>query len=114
MSRSDSKLVLALVIRYACHCGNFPIEYCLGIYRTSVIEQAAKVHREYSEFLKAFGDGFKTFVSTWQSNSDFRASAVVIIRKLLQSLAFTGPAAKGDLVRWWKTEWPPNYQVLSS
>jgi hypothetical protein len=50
-------------------------------------------------FLDAFDRGFDNFMRLWVQNDEFRKSTVIIVRKLLQSLAFTG-LKKGDLSAW--------------
>lgn len=73
-----------------------------------------KSNERIPSFLKAFDDGFETFVSTWEDNDDFRDSAVVIIRKLLQNLAYTGPTAKGDLLAWFVNGEKDGLQISKS
>jgi hypothetical protein len=65
-------------------------------------DEVPKSTKRTPSLLEAFNNDFETFLSTWKNKNskEFRTPAVVIIRRLLQSLVFIGPTAKGDLLAW--------------
>ncbi|GLB23292.1 meiosis-specific transcription factor ndt80 [Aspergillus tubingensis] len=52
-------------------------------------------------FLDALNDDFQQFLKSWSANADFRSSARIIIRTILASLQYTGPAEGGNLRAWY-------------
>lgn len=62
-------------------------------------------------FLGAFESNFDGFIKKWKEFEAFRLSTVLIVRKLLQSLAFTGPQKDGNLIAWVLNEHPNAVQI---
>jgi hypothetical protein len=80
--------------------------FCLSVIKDYVEEvlpdELPKSAERTPSLLEAFDNAFETFLSTWKNKNskEFGTQQVVIIRRLLQSLVFTGPTMKGDLLAW--------------